>query len=207
MHRLKVKYGHYFPRTGTLMSSETGAQVARTAPPAPRPAKYVSPRTVALYGVLTALATAVTYTTAAPFSPTKGYFNVGDSMVFFSAFAFGWRAGMICGGVGSAAADILLGFGIYAPLTLVAKGTEGMVAGVVCRLGKNRYWAMVLGVAAGGACMISLYFLGEWLVLDVGFGKALAEVPVNVTQVVIGGTVGILLSALVRRSYKPMEQA
>ena len=87
-----------------------------------RGAGFVSPKTVALYGVLTALTAAITFVTFVPFAPTKGYFNMGDSMVFFSAFAFGWRAGAICGGVGSAAADVLLGSGYFAPYTLVAKG-------------------------------------------------------------------------------------
>ena len=167
------------------------------------PANYVSPRTVAIYGVLTALAAAVTYASYLPFSPTKGYFNIGDSMVFFSALTFGWRAGSICGGIGSAAADILLGSGIYAPITLVAKGAEGLVSGRLGRMG-NR-WVTIIGIAAGGSCMIAGYFLGEYFLLDVGFGKALAEVPINVVQAAFGGTIGLLLSAAVKRSYPKLN--
>jgi uncharacterized membrane protein len=174
---------------------EAGAETA------PKPANYVSPRTVALYGILTALTTAITYASFAPFSPTKGYFNLGDSMVFFSALAFGCRAGAICGGVGSAAADVLLGFGIFAPVTLVAKGGEGFVAGVISRSGKGKQWAVVLGIAAGGALMITTYFFAEWLFLDVGFGKALAEIPINIGQVAFGGTIGAGLTHMIRKSY------
>lgn len=179
------------------MSSYTGG----------KPAKYVSPRTVAIYGVLTALTAAITYASYTPFSPTKGYFNLGDSMVFFSALAFGWRAGAICGGIGSAAADILLGSGIYAPITIVAKGAEGFVAGVIGRMHKGKTWAVVLGIAAGGACMIVTYFVGEFFLLDVGLGKALAEVPINVAQVVLGGTIGALLSYYVSKSYPSLTKA
>jgi uncharacterized membrane protein len=174
---------------------EAGAEAA------PKPANYVSPRTVALYGILAALTTAITYASFAPFSPTKGYFNLGDSMVFFSALAFGCRAGAICGGVGSAAADVLLGFGIFAPVTLVAKGGEGFVAGVISRSGKGKQWAVVLGIAAGGALMITTYFFAEWLFLDVGFGKALAEIPINIGQVAFGGTIGAGLTHMIRKSY------
>ena len=60
---------------------------------------------------------------------------------------------------------------------------------------------MILGIAAGGAVMVVSYFLGEYFLLSVGLGKALAEVPINVAQVVIGGTIGGLLSFYVRRSY------
>jgi len=223
-------------------------------------ANFVSPKTVALYGVLTALTAAVTYASYLPFSPTKGYFNLGETMVFFSALAIGWRAGAICGGIGSAAADILLGSGIYAPITALAKGAEGFVTGILGRLKGGAHWGpvlgvviglllavaaswplpgrvfgvdewivlaavflaawvvvfvifqiwkgilsiatpMILGITAGGAVMVTSYFLGEYFLLDVGLGKALAEVPINVAQVVIGGTIGGLLSFYVKRSY------
>lgn len=187
------------------MSSE-GSSWGNTGIPS-EPAKFVSPKTVAVYGVLTALTAAITYASYTPFSPTKGYFNLGDSMVFFSALAFGWKAGMICGGIGSAAADILLGSGIYAPITLVAKGAEGYVAGVIGRLRGGRTWAVALGIGAGGACMIAAYFFGELFLLDVGLGKALAEVPINVGQVVLGGTIGALLSYYVKKSYPSLTKA
>jgi hypothetical protein len=60
---------------------------------------------------------------------------------------------------------------------------------------------IVLGIAIGGTVMVITYFLGEWLVLDVGIGKALLEVPINVLQVTLGGTIGALLSHYVRKSY------
>lgn len=165
--------------------------------PAP-PTKFLSPRSVALYGVLIALTAAVTMTIAIPFPPTRGFFNLGDAVVFFTAFTFGMRAGGICGGVGSAVADVLLGYGYFAPITLVTKGTEGFVAGLVGKGGENRKaWALGLGVAAGGVCMVTGYFLGEWVLF--GIGNALAEIPVNITQVTVGGTVGIGINYLVSR--------
>jgi uncharacterized membrane protein len=229
-----------------------------------KPAKFVSPRTVALYGTLAALTAAVTYASYTPFSPTKGYFNLGDSMVFFSAFAFGWRAGMICGGFGSAAADVLLGSGLYAPITLVAKGAEGFVAAILGKQTARKGWIVVLGifvgtlgavlslqfgwpdpwddieqwttqlvillvcmvavyalafaykeqflrwsptilaVAVGGTCMIATYFLCEYYLLNVGLGAAMAEIPINVAQVGLGGTIGALLTYYIRKSYRPI---
>lgn len=150
-----------------------------------------------MYGVLIALTAAVTMTIAIPFPPTRGFFNLGDSLVFFTAFTFGWRAGGVCGGIGSMVADVLLGYGYFAPITLVTKGTEGLVAGAVSRVKINKGWAMGLGVLAGGICMVTGYFLGEWAYY--GVGPALAEIPVNITQVAVGGTVGIAISYLVSR--------
>lgn len=166
-----------------------------------RKARFVSPKVVALYGVLGALTAAITMSTVVPFAPTKGYFNLGDAVVFFSALTFGWRTGAICGGFGSAAADILLGSGYFAPLTLVAKGSEGMVAGFIGRLGGGKKLAVVAGIAAGGVCMVATYFFGELLLLNVGLGAALLESVGNAFQVVVGGTLGSLLSIYVKKSY------
>ncbi len=167
----------------------------------PDGAGFVPPAIIARYGVLTALTAAVTFATFIYFAPTKGYFNMGDSMVFFCAFAFGWRAGAICGGVGSAVADVLLGAGFFAPYTLLAKGSEGLVAGVVGRLKGGCKLAKVFGVAAGGTCMVVTYLLCEVYLLNVGWAPALAEAPGNVIQVIVGGTVGTLLAWYVKRVY------
>ncbi len=168
-------------------------------------AKFVSPRTVAIYGTLTALTAAITMATFVPFAPTKGYFNIGDSMVFFSAITFGWKAGGICGGIGSAAADILLGSGYFAPYTLTAKGLEGLVSGAISGRKMDKKWRIVLGIGLGGACMVATYFFGELLILKVGFGAAAIEAVGNAFQVVIGGTIGALLSHYVRRAYPKVE--
>jgi uncharacterized membrane protein len=163
--------------------------------------KFVSPRTVALYGTLTALTAAITMATFVPFAPTKGYFNIGDSMVFFSALTFGWRAGAVCGGIGSAAADILLGSGYFAPYTLVAKGLEGLVSGLISGKKIEKRWRVVLAIGCGGACMVATYFFSELLILNVGFGAAALEAVGNALQVVVGGTIGALLAYYVKKSY------
>jgi len=166
---------------------------------------FVSPAAVALIAVLTALVTAVTMTLAVPFPPTRGFFNLGDSMVFFSALTFGWRAGAICGGIGSAAADVLLGYGYFAPITLIAKGSEGFFAGLLGKVdGGKRPWVMWLGVAVGGSCMVLSYFVGETLYY--GVGPAIAEIPVNVTQVAVGGSIGVLMSYPIQGMLKKLPR-
>ena len=178
------------------MASDSMEPQPTTIEKKPSPAKFVSPRTVALYAVLTAMTTAVTMTLVIPL-PTRGYFNVGEAMVFFSAFTFGWRAGMICGGIGSAAADLLLGFGLFSPITLIAKGSEGLVAGILGRAYSGTTRVKVIAIWAGGSCMITTYFVGEWLLF--GFGNALLELPLNGIQVLLGGLIGLALSQAITR--------
>ena len=193
-----LKYRLVILPSGNLSSSEGTS--SRTLPRAQK-GVFISPVAVALVAVLTALVTAVTMALAIPFPPTRGFFNLGDSMVFFSALTFGWRAGLVCGGIGSAAADVLLGYGYFAPVTLVAKGSEGLVAGLFAKMGGGkRNWTIWVGVAVGGLCMVVTYFVGE--VLYYGIGPAIAEVPVNVTQAAVGGSIGVLLSYPVKEMLK-----
>ena len=64
--------------------------------------------------------------------PGGGYFNFGDVIIVFCGLYAGKKAGMIAGGIGSALAD-LIGFPIFAPVTLIAKGLLGLFAGMAKR--------------------------------------------------------------------------
>ncbi len=61
---------------------------------------------------------------------TKGFFNLGDSGVYIAALIGGPLVGALGGGIGSALADIFLGYSWYAPGTLIIKGIEGYIVGI-----------------------------------------------------------------------------
>ncbi|MEM3693385.1 MAG: ECF transporter S component [Candidatus Bathyarchaeia archaeon] len=83
--------------------------------------------------IFTALTCAATMVFTVSFPATKGYFNIGDTMVYTSALLFGPYIGALSGGVGSMLADIFLGFYPYAPGTLVIKGIEGAIVGFLAK--------------------------------------------------------------------------
>ncbi|MDH5482959.1 MAG: ECF transporter S component [Candidatus Bathyarchaeota archaeon] len=66
---------------------------------------------------------------------TRGFFNLGETMVYTVALLLGPLIGSVAGGVGSMFADVLLGYYHFAPATLVIKALEG---GIVGFLGKKR---------------------------------------------------------------------
>lgn len=99
---------------------------------------------------------------------TRGYFNLGDSMVFLTAILFGPIVGGLAGGIGSMLSDVFLGYTVYAPATLVVKGLEGFITGRLHRLLTNktgRAWlAMILlsiPVMILGILVVALVFTGE----------------------------------------------
>jgi uncharacterized membrane protein len=111
---------------------------------------------IALTVVFTALVTAATMVLSVYFPLTRGYFNLGETMVYLSALVGGPFVGAFAGGVGSALADILLGYNAFAPGTLVIKAAEGAVAGLLYRrLSRLR----VPGMLGFSAAIVGLYFL------------------------------------------------
>jgi uncharacterized membrane protein len=163
-------------------------------------------RQIVLTGVLIALVAVLTLAVRVPFALTRGYFNFSDVGIFLAGFAFGPWVGLVAGGVGTALADVVGGYPMYAPLTLVAHGLEGFVAGAIARQSRG-VWGMILGWILGAAVMVAGYFLGEAFVFRMGVAAAATEaVTINLPQVVVGGIVGIPLVLALRRGYPPILQ-
>ena len=153
--------------------------------------------TIALSAMMAALVAVATYMIQIPVPQTGGYINVGDAIVFTSALLFGPVIGGFAGGVGSAISDLFSPYAYFAPITLIVKGLEGTLAGLISN-GKD--WQRdILAVGIGGAVMISGYFLAEAFVMGYGIEAALVETPGNLFQIIFGGLVGIPLSTAVRR--------
>jgi len=117
--------------------------------------------------------------------------------------AFGPLVGFVAAGVGAAIADLVLGYGSFAPLTLIAHGSLGLLAGW---LGWKKGWSgMLTCLIVGGLALVAVYFVGEATVYGFGTAGALAELPINLIQVGLG-ILGILLFQLVKRTYPQIEQ-
>jgi uncharacterized membrane protein len=125
-------------------------------------------RAVSLTAMFTALVCAFTISIQLYIPATRGYFNVGEVMVYTAALVGGPFVGAFAGGVGSMLADIATGFAYYAPGTLVVKGLEGLIVGWLARqrlFRTPRAWralSTAIGVAVGLALLsIAPIYVGE----------------------------------------------
>ena len=98
--------------------------------------KRFETKTLVWAALFTALTTVATMVIQVP-SPTGGYLNAGDAIVLLSAFLLGPIWGAVAAGVGSALADILAGYAIYAPATLIIKALMALTAGALLRRAKS----------------------------------------------------------------------
>lgn len=141
---------------------------------------------------LTAVVALVTLFIRIPL-PSRGYFNFGDVAVVFSGLVLGalggtrgWIWGAAVGGIGSAIADVIGGYGMFAPITLLAKGAEGAFAAMAADRARQANWLLL---SLAGLSMMAIYFLAELLMPNIGLQGALAEVVPNLIQAV-GGVAG-----------------
>lgn len=134
--------------------------------------------------------------------PGGGYFNFGDVIIVFTGLYAGKKAGMIAGGIGSAMAD-LIGFPVFAPITLVAKGLLGLFAGL--GKGSGTFWRNGY-LIIGAMVMVAVYFTGTWLMPAFGKAAALADLPANLVQATLGFIGGrLLFAAYIRIENIPKE--
>jgi uncharacterized membrane protein len=83
---------------------------------------------VAIFGALSYVLTAFA---AIPYAGGAGYFNFGDIIDLLAALLLGPLEGALVGILGGALSDLSMGYAIYAPWTILAKGLLGAVSGLL----------------------------------------------------------------------------
>ncbi len=140
-------------------------------------------RSLTTNALAVALTAAATMALRVPVPATQGYINLGDAVIFTAAALFGARTGLLAGGIGSALADLLGGYAHWAPFTLVIKGLEGVLVGLLFRSSLRSGRGIAFGglsALLGGLWMVTGYFLTEALLY--GWQPALSGLPGNGLQ-------------------------
>ncbi|MDH4123156.1 MAG: ECF transporter S component [Thermoplasmata archaeon] len=172
----------------------------------------MTPKAVAIYGVMIALVATMTLVLV-PIPATRGYFNLGEAMIFFAAFVFGRKVAGVAGAVGAGIIDLIFA-PHFLPATIVIKFLEGYVAGTIAigmRQVSNVWAVRTVACSLAGMIMIAGYFAYEVFVLPLGLsdtgglGPALVELPFNIFQVLLGGLIAILLAEGIELSYPRIQ--
>ena len=133
-----------------------------------------------------------------PLPSGYGYVNLGDAGVYLCALLLPGGLGALAAGVGAALADLILGWAVYAPVTLLIKGLTALLAGLALRRAKKA------GLPLSLLCCLLVplgYFLYETILLTAPV--AAVNVLPNALQAAIGAALGTLvgrhLQALIKR--------
>lgn len=145
-------------------------------------------RTVARLAILTALTVTMGSLLRLP-TPT-GMVTLLDAGVFLTAFYWGKREGAIVGGLSGFLIDLISGYPQWMLASLLNHGLQGYFAGFKGR----SFW---LGQLLALLSMVGGYFL--FSIGMHGWGAALADIPANLMQNLVGLGLGLALCQLLEK--------
>lgn len=146
-------------------------------------------------------------------TPTMGYIHPGDGFVLLSGLLLGPLWGGLAAGVGSALSDLIGGYFIYVPATLIIKALTAITAYYVFTGLKklirveNDIPRLIIASILGELVMVAGYFLFEIFMLAVanhtslsaGVIASLAGIVPNLIQGVFGVIIATVLHPLLKR--------
>lgn len=154
-------------------------------------------RIIVMTALLAAMACVATMVIKVP-SPTEGYMNLGDTIVLLGAYLLGPVYGAIAGGIGSALADLLSGYPIYVPATLIIKAIMAVAAGLLYKAMAGKKGALVACGLVAEAIMVLGYYTYEGFLY--GFAESAVGIPSNLVQAAFGLVLSTLLTAALRQN-------
>ena len=119
-----------------------------------------------------------------PFAPNGGLVHLGNVPLFVAAILFGKRTGMIAGGIGMGLFDLLSGWTLWAPFTLVIVGNMGFI---------------VLALIAACAIKIVGYYFAE-VVIYGNWVVPFTSIPGNLIQIGVAAVITLII-------IKPLQVA
>ncbi|HYE67721.1 MAG TPA: ECF transporter S component [Anaerovoracaceae bacterium] len=173
---------------------------------------------IILTGLMMAMIVVATMLIVIPSPFTGGYIHLGDAIIFLSVLILGWRYGAIAAGVGSALADLLVGYAVWAPWTLFIKGFMGAVMGLFILKAMQKQGKSILGVPVyqligmilAGCFMVAGYYVAEGVIYG-NFIAAVMGIPFNIVQFSVGTVIATILAAALYKTparkfftYQPM---
>lgn len=152
--------------------------------------------TAALGAALVALATAFL---KIPIPTGYGYIHLGDGLIYGIAASFGPVLASVSGGLGSGIADLLAGYPVWVPWSVVIKGLTGYLVGFLTIKKKFHKAAAML---AGALLTVAGYSVGAFVLY--GPAAVPAEFLFDLIQTGSGLVIGLGISRLLEVAAKTL---
>ena len=134
-----------------------------------------------------------------PIAANGGLVHLGNVPLFIAAILFGKRTGMIAGGVGMALFDLLSGWTLWAPFTLVIVGFMGWTVGAVTE--KKTFPRYILAMVL--ACVIKIvgYYIAEAIIYS-NWIIPVSSIPGNLVQIGVAAAITLVVIEPLRAAAK-----
>ncbi|AXI10954.1 ECF transporter S component [Oceanobacillus zhaokaii] len=136
-----------------------------------------------------------------PIAANGGLVHLGTAMLFIASILFGPKKGALAGAIGMGLFDMIGGWLIWAPITIVARGLQGYIVGRIAWLNGHRGDSIALNVTAtiiSIPFMIAVYYIGESILYGNWF-TPLASIPGDLVQNVLGVIIAIPICVALKK--------
>ena len=159
--------------------------------------KYMSAKDITKIAIMAALVFIATFLIKIP--SLNGYTHIGDSMVIISALILGKKKGALAAGLGAALCDLLSGYMQYVIPTFLIKAIMVLIIATISEnlINKTKF-AWIFGAIIGSTFQVIGYYLVEAILY--GFAGALASIPSNIIQSIVGITLAVILATVFEKS-------
>lgn len=139
-----------------------------------------------------------------PIASNGGLVHLGTAMLFIASILFGPKKGALAGAIGMGLFDLVGGWLVWAPITIVARGLQGYIVGKIAWAKGRKGNSIALNLIATIVSipfMIAVYYIGEGILYG-NWIAPLASIPGDLTQNVLGIIIAIpICVALKKVSY------
>ena len=128
-----------------------------------------------------------------PIAANGGLIHLGNVPLFIGAILFGKKTGAIAGGIGMGLFDLLSGWTLWAPFTLIIVGIMGFTVGKLTEdpRHQNMKWYVI---AIAVACVIKVvgYYIAE-VILYHNLFAPVASIPGNLVQIGVAAVIVLVV--------------
>ena len=128
-----------------------------------------------------------------PISVNGGLVHLGTAMLFIASILFGPKKGALAGAIGMGLFDIVGGWLLWAPITIVARGLQGFIVGKIAWSKGRKGNSLALNITATIVSipfMIAVYYFGE-VILYGNWIVPLTSIPGDLLQNALGMIIAI----------------
>lgn len=136
-----------------------------------------------------------------PITANGGLVHLGTAMLFIASIVFGPKKGALAGAIGMGLFDLVSGWTLWAPFTIVARGLQGYIVGKIAwsngRKGNSLVFNLIATIASIPV-MLAVYYIcervlyGSWII-------PIASIPGNIVQNVVGICVAIPVGIVLKK--------
>ncbi len=130
-----------------------------------------------------------------------GLVHLGTAMLFIASILYGPKKGALAGAIGMGLFDMIGGWMLWAPITIVARGLQGFIVGKIAWSNGRKGNSIALNLIAtiiSMPFMIAVYYIGEGILYG-NWVAPLASIPGDLIQNALGVIIAVPVCIVLKK--------